>query len=74
MRPPSTEAHWRPPSEPPQNGRRAMGESAPTELLGAPPRGAPGRCVRASSPIPRVPKFRGRKWRHKEWQLFELLV
>eukprot|EP00969_Alexandrium_andersonii_P078322 3453652-Alexandrium_andersonii.AAC.1 len=41
------------PPEPPPHRRGTMGESAPTERLGAPLRGAPSCCIKASSPIVR---------------------
>eukprot|EP00969_Alexandrium_andersonii_P364355 15463971-Alexandrium_andersonii.AAC.1 len=41
--------------EPPPSRRLTMGESAPTERLGAPLRSAPSCCAKASSPIVRRP-------------------
>eukprot|EP00969_Alexandrium_andersonii_P371078 15478712-Alexandrium_andersonii.AAC.1 len=49
----STEAHWGPPSEPPQARRRAAGEDARPRRPGAPRSGAPSRPVGALSPIAR---------------------
>eukprot|EP00969_Alexandrium_andersonii_P315228 13926215-Alexandrium_andersonii.AAC.1 len=53
-RTPSMEAHWGPFRAAP-NKHLSMGESALTERLGAPLRGAPSCCVKASSPIVRCP-------------------
>eukprot|EP00969_Alexandrium_andersonii_P329258 14549180-Alexandrium_andersonii.AAC.1 len=52
-RTPSAEAHWGLRRAAPKNGRRTLGESAPTQRLGAPLRGTPSDCVKASSPIER---------------------
>eukprot|EP00969_Alexandrium_andersonii_P148998 6588611-Alexandrium_andersonii.AAC.1 len=49
------QAHWGPLRAIPPNGRRIIDESALTERLGAPLRGAQSCCVKASSPIVRHP-------------------
>eukprot|EP00969_Alexandrium_andersonii_P037128 1626920-Alexandrium_andersonii.AAC.1 len=48
---PSAEAPRGPLGAAPKNGPRTVGKSASRERREAPPRGAPSRCAKASSPI-----------------------